>query len=55
MFKLIFAILWFILGLSYFVVVIREHRKKKGFKPILLIITGLVLIANGVFWLFEYF
>jgi len=55
MFKLILAIMWFILGLIYFVVVIREHRKKKGFKPIWLIITGLAFIANGVFWLLEYF
>jgi len=55
MFKLILAIILFIFGLSYLVFVIREHRKKKGFKPIWFIITGLAFIANGVFWLLEYF
>ncbi len=54
MFKLILAIIFFILGLSYLVFVIREHRKKKGFKPIWLFLTGLTFIANGVLWLLEY-
>jgi len=55
MFKLILAILWFILGSGYFVAVIREHGKKKDFKLILLIISGLFFLANGVYLLLEYF
>ena len=54
MFKLILAITFFILGLSYLVVVIREHGKKKGFKLIFLIFCGLVYLANGVYWLLEF-
>ncbi len=55
MFKLIFAIIWFIIGLGYLVAVIREHRKKKDSKLIMRIIFGLVFLANGVYWLLEYF
>ena len=55
MLKLIFAIIWFILGMSYLVAVIREHGKKKDFKLIMLISAGLIFLANGVYWLLEYF
>jgi len=55
MFKLILAIIWFILGLGYLVVVIRERRKKKDFKLIMFIIAGLIYLANGVYWLLDYF
>ncbi len=55
MFKLIFAIIWFIIGLGYLVAVIREHGKKKDSKLIIRIIFGLGFLANGVYWLLEYF
>jgi hypothetical protein len=42
MLKLIFVIIWFIIGLGYLVAVIREHGKKKDFKLIMLIIAGLL-------------
>jgi len=54
MFNLILAILWFILGLICLVVVIREHKKKKGLELIFFIFGGLVFLANGVYWLLEF-
>ena len=53
MFKLIFAILYFIISISYFVVIIRKYGKNKDLKLIMLIIAGLIFLANGIYWLLE--
>jgi len=54
MYKLIFAIAYFILGLGFLFVIIKEQGKKNILKLIIFILAGLVCVANGVYWLLEY-